>query len=180
MPTNISKSHQTRFWISWRKSGATSNHQHPQDLFSREFVSIPLPIAEVTMEIENIIYLLNELQYDVLKRLRSIKQRNGFTEETERLEKLLEEVRNALHWTDLSEYHLAKEYLGWVLPKGDEYLKPLFQRVDTTKRRNALLLTSNGVVKRRILEIFDKLNWCLKNDRRSSFHWEPIPQKKAV
>lgn len=180
MPTNISKFRQNRFWLSWQKAGATERPLRPQDLFLREFVSVPPPTAEVTAQIENIILLLNQLQYDILKRLRSIKHRGGFTKETERLEKLLEEVKNALHWTDISEYHLAKEYLEWVLPKGEEYLKPQFQRVDTTKRRNSLLLTSDGVVKRRILNIFDKLDWCIENDHRSSYSLQQVQHKKVA
>jgi hypothetical protein len=87
----------------------------------------------------------------------------GFVEsasiESDKKRQLLEELTDARYQACNCEYHLAKEYLERVLP--DEHSE----------------LSS---VRKRILRVFDFLDWCRDHDRRISYSWVKAPLSKAA
>lgn len=151
---------QLRFWKIWQKSGAIKAQVTFKHSFLPMLVTNPPPTPEVTKVIDQIIEKLNALEIGIKKRIFQLNAEWSHRKELKRLEELLEEVLDARYQTHLCEYYIAKEYLGHVLPEDEGY-------------------TREGVIRLRILEIFSQLEWCIKNDRRSSYCWLKIPPQSA-
>ena len=122
----------------------------------------PPPSRAVHRVMRQIRKMLDSLELMATERLIAIKimQWSG-SPEIMKLERLLQEIKDARHQLGHSEYHLSKEYLE----------SATIDRAD--------ILTLHTEAGKLLRTIFYLLDWCTENDRRISYSYEshPIPRR---
>lgn len=177
MPVNPSRT-TARFQAKWsvRKHGKRTKilKTSKPGLFKPPFISVPPPSKDVSRAIGRIIGRLVAFRQGVYNASR---QGLIFSQETNTAS-LLINISEAISWVGLCEYGIAKEHLNRTLVDRDNWLKLwngrqwVYPSYDQKKFYHS--------VEKKIKKVFLLCDRCMENDRRSSYHWEQYPIKRAA